>query len=75
MYNSFCYLGDTLDGDGGVDLAATARIKNGWMKYRKLLLFLTSRAPALEMKGRVYASCVRSSMTYRSGTRPLLVNV
>ena len=23
---SFCYLGDTLDGDGGADLAATARI-------------------------------------------------
>ena len=22
----FCYLGDTLDGDGGADLAATARI-------------------------------------------------
>ena len=32
--NSFCYLGDTLDGDGGVDLAATARIRNGWMKFR-----------------------------------------
>ena len=30
---SFCYLGDTLDGDGGADLAATARIKNGWMKF------------------------------------------
>ena len=28
---SFCYLGDTLDGDGGVDLAVTARIRNGWM--------------------------------------------
>ena len=26
--NSF-YLGDTLDGDGGGDLAATARIRNG----------------------------------------------
>ena len=25
---SFCYLGDTLDGDGGADLAATARLKN-----------------------------------------------
>ena len=25
----FFYLGDTLDGDGGADLAATARIKNG----------------------------------------------
>ena len=29
----------------------------------------------LEMKGRVYASCVRSSMTYRSETRPLLADV
>ena len=26
---SFCYLGDTLDGYGGVDLAATGRIING----------------------------------------------
>ena len=25
---SFCYLGDTLDGDGGADFAATARIRN-----------------------------------------------
>ena len=72
---SFCYLGDTLDGDGGVDLAATAGIKNGWMKFRELLSFLTSRAPPLEMKGRVYASCVRSSMVYGSETRPLLVDV
>ena len=31
---SFCYLGDTLDGDGGADLAATARIRNGWMKFQ-----------------------------------------
>ena len=72
---SFCYLGDTLDGDGGADLAATARIRNGWMKFRELLPFLTSRAPPLEMKGRVYASCVRRSMTYGSKTRPLLVDV
>ena len=26
---------------------------------------------ALEMKGRVYASCIRSSMTYGSEIRPL----
>ena len=25
---SFCYLGDTLDGDGGADCVATARIRN-----------------------------------------------
>ena len=45
------------------------------MKFRELLPFLISRAPPLEMKGRVYASCVRSSMTYGSETRHLLVDV
>ena len=39
---SFCYQGDTLDGDGGADHAATARIRNGWMKFWELLTFLTS---------------------------------
>ena len=71
----FCYLGDTLDRDSGADLAATARIRNGCMKFRELSPFLTSGAPPLEMKGRVYDSCVRSSMTYGSETRPLLVDV
>ena len=32
----------TLDGS---DLAATARIRSGWMKFQELLIFLTSRAP------------------------------
>ena len=72
---SFGYLGDTLDGYDGADLAATVRIRNGWMKYRALLPFLTSRAPPLEMRGRVYASCVRSSTSYGSETRPLLADV
>ena len=74
-------MGDTLDGDSGADLAATARIRNGWMKFREILPFLTSSPPPppppppLETKGGVYASCVRSSMTYGSETRPLLVDV
>ena len=72
---SSCYLGDTRDGDGGAELAATARIRNGLMKFQELLPFLISRAPPLEMKGQVYASCVRSSMTYGSKTRTLLVDV
>ena len=45
------------------------------MKFQELMPFLTSRAPPLEMKGRVDASCVRSSMTYGSETRSLLVDV
>ena len=39
------------------------------------LPFLTSRAHLLAMKGRVYVSCVRRSMTYGSETRPLEVDV
>ena len=76
----FLYMGDTLDGDGGTDLAAIARIIHGWMKFRELLPFLTSRVPfffffsPLKMNGRLYASCVRTSMTV-SETRPLLVDV
>ena len=62
---SFCNLGDTLDGNGA-DLTATSRIRNGWIKFRELLPFLTSRAHRLKMKAQVYACCVRSSMTYRS---------
>ena len=33
--NSFCFPGGALNGDGGADLAATARIRNGWMKFRE----------------------------------------
>ena len=34
---SFFYLGDTLDVDGGSDLAATTRIRYGWMMFREIL--------------------------------------
>ena len=44
---SFCYLGDTLDGNGA-DLVAKARIRNGWMNFRGRFPFLISRAPPLE---------------------------
>ena len=59
-------------GDGGADLAATARIRNRWIKFRELLPFLTSRSPPIKMNGQVYASCVRSSMIYGSETMTLL---
>ena len=79
---SFCYLGDTLDGDCGADLAATARIKNGWIKFRELLPFLTSRAPPLEMKGccspcsLVHLSLVLLPRNRRvSGLRPLVCSI
>ena len=60
--NSFYSLGYTLGGDCGADLAATTRIRSGWINFQEIMSFLTSRAPPLEMKGRVYVSCVRSRM-------------
>ena len=68
-------VGDTLCAVGGTDLSTTARIRNGWRKFLELFPFLTSRAPPPEMKGRLYVSCVRSSMIYESETRPLLSDV
>ena len=35
----FCYLGNTLNENGGTDLAATARIRNRWMKFREFFHF------------------------------------
>ena len=64
----FCYLGDMLDAGGGSEAAVSARIRGGWRKFRELAPFLTSRAPSLRLKGRVYAACVRSVMTYGSET-------
>ena len=71
----FGYLGDTIYGDGDADLAATARIRSGSIKFRELLPFLTSKAPPLDKKGRIYVSCVKSCMVYGSETMPLLVDV
>ena len=73
--NNICFLGDTLDGHCGTYLDKTARIRSGWMKFPELLPFLTSRALPLDMKGRVYSSCVRSSMVYGSETKSLLADV
>ena len=72
---SFCYMGDTLDGDGRVELAATARIRNGLMKFWNLLPFLTSRAPPLEMKGRVMSSSCHQTIVFHLSTQDFAVSL
>ena len=71
VVTSFCYLGDTIDGNGGASAAITTRIQSGWKKFNELAPFLTSRAPSLTMKGRVYNACVRSCLLYGSETWPM----
>jgi hypothetical protein len=40
----FCYLGDMLDADSGVDSAVTARVRYAWNKFKELRPFLTAKS-------------------------------
>jgi hypothetical protein len=64
----FCYLGDTLNADGGSDLAITTRIRCAWKKFRELTPILAAKRLSLRLKRKVYESCVRTCMTYGSET-------
>jgi len=67
----FCYLGDMLSVDGDADAAVEARIRIGWNKFRQLAPLLTNKDVSLIMTGRLYSSCVLSSMSHGSETWPV----
>ena len=57
--------------DGDADAAVEARIRIGWNKFRQLVPLLTNKDVSLIMRGRLYNSCVRSSMLHGSETWPV----
>jgi len=65
LVDKFCYLGDMLSVDGDADAAVKARIRIGWNKFRQLVPLLTNKDVSLIVRGRLYSSCVRSSMHAR----------
>ena len=71
LVDKFCYLGDMLSVDGDADAAVEARIRIGWNKFRQLLPLLTNKDVSLIMRGRLYSSCVLSSMLHGSETWPI----
>ena len=70
LVHKFCYLDDMLSVDGDADVAVEARIRTGWNKFRQLVPLLTNKYVSLNMRGRLYSSCVRSSMLHGSETWP-----
>ena len=56
---------------GGDDAAMEARIRIGWHKFRQLVPLLTNKDTSLFMRGRLYSSCVQSSMMHGSETWPV----
>jgi len=58
--------------DIDANAAVEARIQTGWNKFnRQLVPLLTNRDISLIRRGRLYSSCVRSSMLHRSETWPV----
>jgi len=56
---------------GDADAAVEARIRIGWNKFRQLVPLLTNRDMSFIRRGRLYSSCVRSSMLHGSETWPV----
>jgi len=57
--------------DGDADAVVKARIQIGLNKFRQLVPLLTNRDISLIRRGRLYSSCVRSSMLHGSETWPV----
>ena len=75
VVDKFCYIGDMLNVDGDADAAVEAKIRTGWNKFRQLVPLLTNRDISLIRRGRLYSSCVRSSMLQRSETWPVRLSL
>jgi len=71
LVDKFCYLGDMLSVDGDADGAVENRIRIRWNKFRQLVPLLTNKDISLKVRGRLYSSCVRSSILHRSETWPV----
>ena len=60
VVQKFCYLGDTIEAQGGARAGVIARVKSGWSKFRELLPFLTSRAlPLLSGRKSLSGACMQ----------------
>ena len=64
----FCYLGDVLDCEAGVERAVRARVATSWKKWREMASLLVNRHIGLRTRGRIYEACIRSAMLYGSET-------
>jgi len=66
--DTFCYLVDMLDADGGCDSAETVRVRSAWKKFCEYLPILTGKGFSLKLKGKAYATSVRSCLMHGSET-------
>jgi len=71
LVDKFCYLRHMLSIEADDNAAVETRILIGWNKFRQFVPLLTNKDISLIVRGRLYSSCVRSSMLHGSETRPI----
>ncbi len=64
----FCYLGDMLDCEAGVERAVRARMAAAWRIWCEMVSLLVNHTIELNSRGNVYEACVRSALLYRGET-------
>jgi hypothetical protein len=57
--DKYCYLGDVIGDGGGVEEATRARVRCAWGKFMELAPILTARRVSLQLKGKIFRSCVQ----------------
>ena len=69
VFNQFCYLGEMISADGGIEASTFARVRSGWKSFRVLSPLLASRVISLKTKGlyKLLASGVSGFMVVRLG--------
>ena len=68
---TFTYLGDVVDRDGGVERSVRARVAMAWTKWREIAGLLCNRRIPLRSRSNIYKACIRSVMLYAAETWPL----
>ncbi len=60
----FCYLGDVLDSEGGVERAVRMRVSAAWSKWREIAGLLINKHIPLRNRAGVYDACIRPVLLY-----------
>ena len=62
----FCYLGDVLDSDGGMERSVSTRIVTTLKKCREISSMLRNEGIPLKHMGKIGEPCIRSVLLYAS---------
>ncbi len=60
VVDSFCYLGDVIQCEGGAEAAVRGRIACAWKSWRELASLIVNQNILLGSRAQVYRACVRS---------------